>query len=82
MTLIRKYSHKERRSAWKMQAVIVFLKLNFDLPHIFIEIWSWISCKSRPQMMFSWNATKISHMLYATQTKERSKNEKEYEIIP
>ena len=36
MTLIEKYSHKERRSAWKMQAVIVFLKLDFDLPHIIL----------------------------------------------
>ena len=34
MTLIEKYSHKERRSAQKTQAVIVFLKLDFDLPHI------------------------------------------------
>ena len=34
MTLIEKYSHKERRSAQKKQAVIVFLKLDFDLTHI------------------------------------------------
>ena len=34
MTLIEKYSHKERRSAQKTQAVIVFLKLDFDLTHI------------------------------------------------
>lgn len=34
MTLIEKYPHKERRSAQKTQAVIVFLKLDFDLPHI------------------------------------------------
>ena len=34
MTLIEKYPHKERRSAQKTQAVIVFLKLDFDLTHI------------------------------------------------
>ena len=34
MTLIEKYPHKEPRSAQKTQAVIVFLKLDFDLPHI------------------------------------------------
>ena len=37
MTLIEKYSHKERRPAQKTQAVIVFLKLDFDLPHIIFK---------------------------------------------
>ena len=37
MTLIEKYSHKERRLAQKTQAVIVFLKLDFDLTHIIFK---------------------------------------------
>ena len=68
--LIEKYSHKERRSAQKTQAVIVFLKLDFDLPHInyrnFDEIsraQTAFSQKSRAQMMFSWNATEIPILL-------------------
>ena len=63
MTLIEKYSHKERRSAQKTQAVIVFLKLDFDLPHIIYRNLVGNLMKNRPQMMFSWNSTKISPML-------------------
>ena len=46
-----------------MQAVIVFLKLDFDLPHIICRNFWWnflhyhsFWAKSRPQMMFSWNS--------------------------
>ena len=49
MTLIEKYPHKEPRSAQKTQAVIVFLKLDFDLPHIIFRNLVGNFVQSRPE---------------------------------
>ena len=81
MTLIEKYSHKERRSARKTQAVIVFLKLDFDLPHIIFRNLVGYFVQSRPENdVFLKLNQYFSYVISDTNTKERSKNEKEYEI--
>ena len=58
--LIEKYPHKERRSAQKTQAVIVFLKLKFDCHILFAEdlVSNFLRddrfCKkTRPRILFS-----------------------------
>ena len=117
MTLIEKYSHKERRSAWKnagrycfletqfwphqyyckeiwsgisctatafalkTSSNIVFLKLDFDLPHIiFKKFGREFDEKSSTNDVFLKLDQDFSYVISDTNTKERSKNEKEYEI--
>ena len=81
MTLIEKYPHKEPRSAQKTQAVIVFLKLDFDLPHIIFRNLVGNLMKNRPANdVFLKLNHNFSYVISDTNTKERSKNEKEYEI--
>ena len=81
MTLIEKYSHKERRSAQKTQAVIVFLKLDFDLSHIIFKKFGRKFLEKTPANdVFLKLNQDFSYVINDTNTKERSKKEKEYEI--
>ena len=64
-----------------MQAVIVFLKLNFDLPHIvFKKFGREFDKKSSANDVFLKLDQDFSYVISDTNMKERSKNEKEYEI--
>ena len=64
-----------------MQAVIVFLKLDFDLPHIvFKKFGREFDEKSSTNDVFLKLDQDFSYVISDTNTKERSKNEKEYEI--
>ena len=65
----------------KMQAVIVFLKLKFDLPHIIFRKLVGNFVKNRPANdVFLKLNQNFSYVINDTNTKERSKNEKEYKI--
>ena len=74
MTLIEKYPHKEPRSAQKTQAVIVFLKLDFDLPHIICRNLVGNFVKNRPENdVFLKLNHNFSYLIYDTNESEGQK---------